>query len=150
MLLTSKLPIGSIVEFNSVRTRGIIFQEMEESPYQFYLTGSRFFGTSTAFSDWDFFIEGNPFDPNWFDKFLNPLGFNQIYVPHEYQRSDHIHCVYRHPIGIDIQIVKNARNKEIAQDILYPLAGYLESLPKSQRFWVWENCLNHLSSQENV
>ena len=44
---------------------------MKNSSYPFQLTGSRFFGTDTAKSDWDFFVQDTPEVKEW----LMSLGF---------------------------------------------------------------------------
>ena len=41
-------------------SKHVILQLQNHPTYKFYLTGSRYFNTSSPLSDWDFFVEDNP------------------------------------------------------------------------------------------
>jgi hypothetical protein len=51
--------------------------EMASSPFNFYLTGSRFFGYHSEMSDWDYFVE----DTVEVREFLTNLGFSDMATP---------------------------------------------------------------------
>lgn len=88
-----------------------IFCQLEEMPEKFYLTGSRFFGTSDLKSDFDFFVE----DKATLLTRLENLGF--IKSPLSYPDCQTI-SVFTHPSNIHVQIVKDARLKQKAQEII--------------------------------
>lgn len=89
------------------------------SPYQFYLSGSRFFTPSSLSSqshthDWDFFVQADPneYVLNW----LKELGFivrneQQLHVG---ELSNNCAAKLRHPagVGIDVRVVFDARMEE--------------------------------------
>ena len=53
-----------------------ILQLQSHPTYKFYLTGSRFFNTSSPLSDWDFFV-GNSNPPAELRSFLFSMGFRR-------------------------------------------------------------------------
>jgi hypothetical protein len=93
-----------------------ILEQLENSAYTFYLTGSRFFGTSNEFSDWDFFTDSEEAIPE-----LRSLGFNKLNALVYGEGEDNLQelkSVYRHPVGIDIQVVEDVNKKNAIQSAL--------------------------------
>lgn len=89
---------------------------LRNSEITFYPTGSRFFKTAKEDSDYDFFISDED-DPK-VRTFLLNLGFTEV---HSIYFDDNTILVYRHDSGIDIQVVRDARLKELVQQLLYKL-----------------------------
>lgn len=78
-----------------------ILQQLQSSPFQFHLTGSRFFGGYDALSDYDFFVMN---EPGRLDPFLEQAGF--FCSNNENYTDSSIEAIYKHPCEIDIQIIE--------------------------------------------
>ena len=112
-------------------------QVLEESPFVFHLTGSRFFGDSKESSDWDFFTQYS----NEVETFLKNYGFDY----HIDYKDEGISVVMR---GIlpgdrqaDIILVDDIDTRIKAQEILKPHIRYL---PKPARSVIWTVTLEAL------
>lgn len=81
------------------------------SPFQFHLTGSRYFGTATPNSDWDFFV----LDENPLVRFLNESGFTYV-SGHTYSDSNTA-AVWKKD-NVHVQVVESVRLKLQAQAII--------------------------------
>lgn len=83
-----------------------VLSKMENSEYEFILTGSHFFGNATVNSDYDFFVETTA--DKEINKFLEKLGFVRL-VGTQYQDTS-IVVVYRYEMNngaiVDVQILK--------------------------------------------
>ena len=89
---------------------------LENSTFNFYLTGSRFFGTERARSDWDFFTQ----ESEEVEKFLLK---NDFKLHNETKYSDSMTSkVYRYKNQIDVQLVTNTEKKLAIQRSFF-LAG---------------------------
>lgn len=108
-----------------------IISKMSSSPFDFYLTGSRFFGINS--SDWDFFAT-NDHDVV---SFLQDLGFELLNDGKHYPSDDfdqELVQVYRHKeCLIDVQLVLSARTKKEIQDFIAPVLADLYKRPNSDR-----------------
>jgi hypothetical protein len=91
-----------------------ILKKLEDSKYQFHLTGSHYFQSNTIDSDIDLFTERS----NEIEAYLTKLGFNFITTYDDVNTK----IVARIP-GIDIQLVENALLKIECQRNLKQL-GY--------------------------
>lgn len=91
---------------------------IKNSPIEFYLTGSRFFGTATEDSDWDFFVIES-FLWTHEEMFVN-LGFRPIQGMGRYPGQDYLqdlHTIWEHPTEhIHIQFVYNPQKKDKIQN----------------------------------
>ena len=87
-----------------------LMEYLDESEFDFYLTGSRFFNTNKIYSDWDFFTK----DCEEVRRFLS----NHDFYPVVNEYNDKLTtAVYRRPF-IDVQLVTDVECKRIAQEIL--------------------------------
>jgi predicted nucleotidyltransferase len=136
---------------DTVETPDVIRKFMRSTVlYVFHLTGSRFFGTATEDSDWDFFIE----DParrhvnieynieprtKLTDK-LTEFGFSTLSFTS--YTDQHVIEVWRHKESkIDIQIVKDAFRKTQAQNYIRMHPGLYrlyKTLNKCQHNDLWD------------
>lgn len=93
-------------------------QLLEESPFQFHLTGSRAFGTHHQNSDWDFFVQDNEdesFGDGTIRVWLTSKGFKMEAEP-MYESSN---TAYVYRLGeVHIQVVHDAEMKSLAQNLL--------------------------------
>lgn len=115
----------------SKSTRSIL-DTLKDSPFEFYPTGSRYFGNFRESSDYDFFAKDtdqlcsflidNKFVPLWGDKSRRTIGFceytdiitNEVYH-------------YYGDIQIDIQLVSDVPMKIAAQEALKLKPSLLEA-----------------------
>lgn len=81
---------------------------LSESQFRFYLTGSRYFGSTTSTSDWDFFVADTPEVTNW----LTNNGFSL--VEGAYNNDPNITTVYAKD-DYHIQLVADVKNKLYSQ-----------------------------------
>ena len=109
---------------------------LEYSKFDFHLTGSRFFGTQTENSDFDFFVEYSTQVEEYL-KENNFFGYNSGYEDTETM------MVYNYQVGdtrIDVQLVKNASTKAMIQEVLksHPLVVQMMSRGmKDDRTAMW-------------
>jgi hypothetical protein len=94
--------------------------KLNETEFNFILTGSRAWGNQRRYSDWDYYTN---YDLD-VELYLQKAGYHQIgsYSGNIGDGSDfNLQCVYRKNLGesqIDIQLIKNVELKELTQDIL--------------------------------
>jgi len=125
-----------------------VFPEMENSNQEFYLTGSRFFGTHNENSDWDFFTEDCP----EVRKELENLGF----VEEQNSYSDDLtNKVYVHQSArIHVQCVKNVWAKTVIQDCIAELSNeipsFLKNASKSRKKWLWQTLVNLIMQVQEI
>jgi hypothetical protein len=90
-----------------------LLRKLDESSSSFYLTGSRYFGGATPKSDWDFFTK----DFYQTEAYLVSLGFKLI---NDKAYNDTLTSrVFRHELGVDVQLVSDPERKEKAQKLLH-------------------------------
>src|SRR5690606_2474031 len=95
-----------------------VITQMNRSEFDFYLTGSRFFGGAQADSDWDFFAEYS----NEIVSFLLNIGFR--YKPTNNYFDRQTIEVLEFGREIDVQLVNNATIKNTAQEIMRATKWY--------------------------
>jgi len=114
---------------------------MENSPFEFYLTGSRFFGSACSDSDWDFFTERKS-DLLDLENWLKSVGFIcEANIDTDYN-STNILKIWKHGKGkekIHVQVVENALLKVAVQNALLISGCWQEicQLSKKHRRTVW-------------
>ena len=90
------------------------------SNYTFYQTGSRYFGTETAESDWDFFTA--QYDEGGFsthvEEFLQKHGFKRCGKEQAEKYNDNITCGVYEKDNVHVQLVMNINRKIAMQKIL--------------------------------
>ena len=117
-----------------------IVEAIHLSEWDFYLTGSRFFGTVTTSSDYDFFVK----DMIVVRDFLFELGFEDIQKDYKYCDSS-IVGVLRHESGVDVQLIENelmCRMKNAIQNTALDMKDYPPRNKSSNRFW-WQKRLTY-------
>lgn len=119
----------------------------------FYLTGSRYAGTATDASDWDFFVAESDTatiaEPLGMEKWLMDRGFtliqdDQTAVDEEYADHPYTVGVYRnrHPAGkVEVQVVTDVEVARRTRDLVYGALRLdddrLRREDKAQRGVVW-------------
>ena len=95
----------------------VALSRLDESHLDFNLTGSRLFGGARPDSDYDFFVEDEPF----IEDVLEGMGF--VRLPFTNYKDNETISVYRFIVAdegtqIDIQVVGDAETKMKAQELL--------------------------------
>lgn len=125
---------------------------LEQAPFEFHLTGSRFFGYDTPESDWDFFVDsavlGGLFGlENW----LRHIGFYKDSDIIDYSKTSIVQ-VWKHTLApIQIQIVEDAQLKADVQNVMnsIPRLTYqMGELSKECRKVLWDVALATFSAGE--
>lgn len=111
--------------------------KIRESSHQFYLTGSRFFGTATEGSDWDFFVKHS--EEVALD--LHKWGFQLVQGPRNDNYKDkNTVVVFWHPLHrVHVQLVHDDVKKEKIQlamrvhlkDVIF----LVSSKDRAQQIW---------------
>ena len=114
----------TLKNFTSVPEQWDLVQNLaalKEAPFEFHLTGSRFFGNAHHDSDWDFFTE----DSIEVREFLQNQGFENLNDKLEvnpkdlYREDPNIATVFESVFAkVQVQLVQNVGQKIVAQDIL--------------------------------
>ena len=104
---------------------------------RFYLTGSRFFGTATVHSDYDFFTQ----DSDMVRYRLRTLGFAVLPISESEYKDVNTVLVMRKmfpgsDIWIDVQLQKDAILKNFVQNQLYEILHY-DNASKARRTEIW-------------
>lgn len=104
----------------------VIKEFFDTEEFEFFLTGSRYFGTSTPGSDWDFFVEDTP------DviAFLEGIGF-ELQTDKEYSHDRVTVNTYRLQ-NVEVQLVSDVGLKKRAQFLLkrYSYIGHDNTLTR--------------------
>ena len=108
-----------------------MLRDLHTSALNLTLTGSRFFGTGSSISDWDFFAEVTPETVAE----LECLGFRCI-PNHVYLDSNTDSVYYKD--NIHIQLVKNIEAKMIAQTYLLRIGIFKLETNKLKCYRIWE------------
>lgn len=121
---------------------------MEQAPFQFHLTGSRFFGYSTMESDWDFFVGCQENLRNW----LWSNGF--YHCDSGYQGTTGITEVWVHETEpIQIQTVNDAQLKADVQNVMNSipfLVSQMRTMLKKDRKVLWDFAIASFSAGEKA
>lgn len=99
---------------------------LRESSFEFHLTGSRFFGTATQGSDWDFFVQDSPEVQKW----LISRNANQVKHP-LYETPTSVWILN----GIHIQLVEDVQAKIKAQNLILRWDLYKFDKPTMKKIW---------------
>lgn len=116
-----------------------ILSKLDNSDIKYYLTGSRYFGSSIPLSDWDFFTQDN----SKVHRHLASLGFvalrlNQENIYHE----DPTIVEVMEKGQVQIQLVKDSEKKQRCQEMLNrpPVKFHFLTAAKgmeSREWWSW-------------
>jgi len=122
-----------------------VIKTLLDSTFVFYLTGSRFFKTNHSTSDWDFFITDSPEVRSLlvFNGFRNICPITSASLMKCYPEDPNICDVYGAGM-VQIQLVKDADQKQRAQEFLNTMPTRLRSLfnedsknKEAQDWWRW-------------
>lgn len=122
-------------ELMQANTLGILVN----APFRFYQTGSRYFGTPNAESDWDFFTamyddKGNCFG---IETFLRNIGFIKCGKEQAEKYNDNITVAVFAKDNVHVQIVSNI-NRKIAMQNILKASGLLSTrIDKSVAKMLW-------------
>ena len=118
-----------------------VLSKMENSEYEFILTGSHFFGNATVNSDYDFFVEATA--NKEIIKSLKNLGFDRI-SSSGYQDTI-ISAVYRYEMkngtAVDVQIIQKGQlGTKVEAQTLIARKFHPDELPttKEGRTAMWD------------
>jgi hypothetical protein len=147
---------GVMNMWNKVDPRcGDILQKLSDSQHQFFLTGSRFFGTECPNSDWDFFAAKSP----TLSVFLESLGFRKYdtkysvhyagnscvelwyYSPLPYEEEDF--SMHTSKPLIQIQIVYDVNKKLQIQKNLLERGLITKDKNQNKRIWQFAYDMNN-------
>lgn len=134
--------------------------KLHDSPFVFYLTGSRFFTPNESLqSDYDFFVQSRPKCSTQFlilEEFLGSLGFiplSNSEMTLDYANVQGVTIIYRKyfrnqvPPYIDVQIVEDAEQKELAQNIIKEILPMLRHISKPKMKNVWNAVFRGLNQK---
>lgn len=84
-------------------------------PQPFFLTGSRYFGTATVYSDWDYFTKDTESIRGW----LSSQGFSKL-PRHSYLDKGTVEVWHAnlHGMEIDVQLCLDVMAKRVIQDLM--------------------------------
>lgn len=137
-----------------ISTTGKILENIKNSPNQYYLTGSRFFGGSTDTSDWDFFVQESPEvlaelkkwgllklpkneNVKYFDKLMVCLFGSFYHLPISRQQEVMFEDVPEKQMHhVHVQVVSDATMKLRVQNALHA-SGLILGLNKNERKKMW-------------
>lgn len=115
-----------------------ILMELEKSKFQFYLTGSRYFGNAIPESDYDYFTDSG----EEVRKFLLSMGFFVKEGAENYVDNITVEVMFwtDNENCIDVQLVSDAQRKYTAQVLLSssPTLNGLISKRSVHKIVVWE------------
>jgi len=115
-----------------------ITSEMIETHHQFYLTGSRFFGGAADSSDWDFFVENSAEIDYWLRTHEFIPETETDYDDSNLLIASQAAAVWIHPARIHVQIVIDAKKKNIVQNaIAVGFSSTFSKMPKSNQRQIW-------------
>lgn len=129
-----------------------VLAQLAQSPFEFYLTGSRYFGYDTPESDWDFFVDWAASDgASGLENWLKHAGFYKE-SNRDYSGATGITQIWKHGIApVHIQIVEDARTKSDVQSVLNSdsrLVSQMGKLSKEGRKALWNAALAAFSAGE--
>ncbi len=105
------------------------YETLRNSQWAFHLTGSRFFGTHTDQSDWDFFIEWNDQIELWLEE-------NEFALDSQSYANDPLFVKVYKRDNVHVQLVDNAKIKARIQHRLKPFFSAIKpDKEMAQRFW---------------
>ena len=128
-----------IILFDDSDSHDSILNKLRMSSHKFFLTGSRFFGNVHEGSDWDFFAQ----DSQELRIFVRDLGLHHDSEAEEYFDSQCVKVYRNFNERIDIQLVRDCKRKELAQEMIRYLPDQFEanSWMKDKRcareIWSW-------------
>lgn len=124
-----------------------LIRTLQDSSFEFYFTGSRYFGYETETSDWDLFVQ-IPFGSiAGLYALLTKHGFRKESSNVEYTRTDidplndAVEVWIHQGFNIHIQVVDNAAAKAKIQEVMKTVPGIqdmLRHLSKEDRKAIWK------------
>ena len=114
-----------------------VMDALSQSKFEFHLTGSRYFGNSTAESDYDFYAD---YTADGIRPFLKSLGFvaQRKYDGLAQYHDVNIAEVWQHKIAnIHIQLQKDMAMKKYAQQVMKIFYPSWVTVAKAQRHHWW-------------
>lgn len=135
LVLDLERVVMSIYGVNTVLSA---LQVIEASSFEFHLTGSRYFGTSTVESDWDFFVEDDnvAFDDKYIESLRKELHRNGFVFDFEnYTGAKQLVEVWQRD-NVHVQIVVSAKARQYVQEQLLPIFKLLKPDKQlAKRLW---------------
>lgn len=133
---------------------------MSSSKFNFYLTGSRYFGNATEKSDWEFFVQYDKeivkylldlgFKRNHNEKAYDDKGISAVYtfVPSDYTGFEDVSQLPEH---IDVQLCNQAWYKfEVQKYIKHKYLEELIACDKSKRKDIWNRTYDEIVERLNT
>lgn len=109
---------------------------LQQSPYMFYLTGSRAFSTVVAENtDYDFFIQDSVQVQDW----LKLNGFHSLSKNNGYRGACEINAIYGRA-KIHVQLVLNEDKKMLIQKQILAQFPNFNTIQKPTRTHIWRLC----------
>ena len=129
-----------------------VLAQLAQAPFEFHLTGSRFFGYDTAESDWDFFVDSHAlYGASGLVNWLHANGFYKE-SNRDYSGATGITEIWKHGYTpVHIQIVEDAQLKADVQSALISdtqLVIQMGNLTKESRKALWNAALAAFSAGE--
>lgn len=126
------------INFSENKNVNATIYQLQSSDFKFYLTGSRFFGNFTKYSDWDFFVK----DSLEVRNFLQEIGFSIHLKDYTYKDRNLNFIVCHNNVPIQIQLVNDADLKICAQVLLFETDELRNVQDKSKRSYIWNKALD--------
>ena len=111
-----------------------IHDELRNSKFEFYLTGSRYLGGANDNSDWDYFTQNSP----GVRDFLQRLGFKHDLSGYY---DDPLIVSVMCSGDVHVQLCLNVESKERVQWTLKNNGVRFDRIPKDQARRIWAACL---------
>lgn len=124
---------------------------LAQSTFQFYLTGSRYFGHETMESDWDFFVDASALSYGLIEWF-HQNGFCRD-LPRDYGSVEIAQVWVSIGAAIHVQVVADAWLKDETQDILRNnprIVARMQALKKEERTLFWDVALVAYTAGKNA
>ena len=121
----------------------VIIKSLTDSPFQFYLTGSRFFGGATRDSDWDFFTKYTPEVLGYLSAMGFEKDFDSSYDDPSVDAVYYGYCEHQgHRVKVDVQLVNDAYAKlEVQKALSTCWPSGLSHFDKETRKAIWKAAL---------
>lgn len=125
-------------------------EKLEALSKEFFLTGSRFFGTDTFSSDIDLFVQYSvPLSIK-----LQEMGFKLGSKYLTYQNYDmsivQVLSLRSEFLRIDIQLVRDAEIRRKVQAIIFHYNLLTPNIPKHSRYLIWNTIYKIVTSRDNL
>lgn len=117
-------------------TRLGVLIALQQSSLELFLTGSAFFNPERTPNDLDFYTAFSGKEP----RILEIMGFLEIPIGQYegYPIDQQTAYVFRHPTGVDVQLIYDLEMKHRAQEVLNSLKVFRSWVPKHERRELWD------------